>query len=49
MPMKRPSREARNDGMAKVMADPAMQAADNLMPFDGQRIIFGGFDMIMEA
>lgn len=44
-----PSRAARDDGMAKVMADPAMQSSDNAMPFDGQRMIFGGFEMIVEA
>lgn len=41
-----PTREARNAGMAKVMTDPRMQ---NLpMPFDGKRMIFGGFQMILE-
>ncbi len=44
-----PSKEARNEGMAKVMADPDMHSADNPMPFDGKRIIFGGFEMLLEA
>ncbi len=41
-----PSREARDDGMKKVMADTRMSGA---MPFDGKRMIFGGFQMIVEA
>lgn len=43
-----PSRDARNAGMKKVMADPRMQADTNPMPFDGKRLIFGGFDMLFE-
>lgn len=44
-----PSREARNEGMQKVMNDPRMQPDVNPMPFDGKRTIFGGFEMIVEA
>lgn len=44
-----PSRQVRDEGMQKVMADPRMQPTANPMPFDGQRMIFGGFDMIVEA
>ncbi|PSN11200.1 DUF1428 domain-containing protein [filamentous cyanobacterium CCT1] len=48
-----PSREVRNQGMAAVMADPRMQPEANPelteMPFDGQRMIYGGFDMIVEV
>ena len=41
-----PSRAVRDAGMAKVMTDPRMQ---NLpMPFDGKRMIYGGFQMILE-
>ena len=43
-----PSRAVRDAGMAKVMNDPRMNPDVNPMPFDGQRLIFGGFDMIME-
>lgn len=39
-----PSKEARNTGMAKVMEDPRMRGSQ--MPFDGQRMIFGGFETI---
>lgn len=42
-----PSREARDAGMAKVFADPRMDHLD--MPFDGRRMIFGGFRMIVDA
>ncbi len=44
-----PSREVRNAGMEKVMADPRLQPDKNPMPFDGKRLIFGGFEMILEA
>ncbi len=42
-----PSKEARDAGMKKMMADPRMQ--DMKMPFDGQRMIFGGFQPILDA
>ncbi len=44
-----PSREIRNVGMEKVMQDERMQCESNPMPFDGKRMIFGGFEMILEA
>lgn len=44
-----PSRQARDAGMQKVMADPRMKPNVNPMPFDGQRMIFGGFEMILDA
>jgi uncharacterized protein YbaA (DUF1428 family) len=43
-----PSREARNQGMEKVMADPRLNPEDNPMPFDGSRMIYGGFEMIVD-
>jgi uncharacterized protein YbaA (DUF1428 family) len=43
-----PSREARDAGNAKVMADPRMQPPGE-MPFDGKRRIFGGFEVLVEA
>lgn len=42
-----PSREVRDAGMAKVMADARLRSTD--MPFDGKRMIFGGFQMILEV
>ena len=44
-----PSREARNAGMEKAMTDPRLQPDVNPMPFDGKRMIFGGFEMIVDA
>ncbi len=44
-----PSREVRNAAMQKVMNDPRMQPDVNPMPFDGKRVIFGGFEMLVEA
>jgi len=40
-----PSKEARNAGWEKVMADPRMRFD---MPFDGQRMIYGGFAPILD-
>jgi uncharacterized protein YbaA (DUF1428 family) len=44
-----PSRQVRDAGMAKVMADPRVQADANPMPFDGKRVIYGGFEVLVEA
>ncbi len=44
-----PSKKARDDGMAKVMEDPRMSAERNPMPFDARRLIYGGFEVILEA
>ncbi len=41
-----PSRQARDEGMKKVMEDPR---GEKSMPFDGKRMIFGGFEMIVSA
>jgi len=38
-----PSREARDAINAKVMADPRLDGEKWTMPFDGKRMIFGGF------
>jgi uncharacterized protein YbaA (DUF1428 family) len=43
-----PSRDKRNEGMKKMMADPRMQPDVNPMPFDGKRLIYGGFEMIFD-
>jgi len=34
--------------MKKVMADPRSQPASNSMPFDGKRLIYGGFETIVD-
>jgi len=44
-----PSREARDAGMRKVMADPRVKPEVNPMPFDGKRLIYGGFDVIVDT
>lgn len=40
-----PSREVRDESWKKVMADPRMQSAAE-PPFDGKRMIFGGFSVV---
>ena len=43
-----PSRTARDEGWQKLMADPRMQTGAN-PPFDGKRVIYGGFQMVLQA
>jgi uncharacterized protein YbaA (DUF1428 family) len=43
-----PSRKVRDEGSQKVMADPRMKQAEE-MPFDGKRLIYGGFEVIVES
>ena len=42
-----PSKEARDQGWDKAMKDPRMEAMK--MPFDGQRMIYGGFATMLDA
>jgi uncharacterized protein YbaA (DUF1428 family) len=42
------SREQRDAIMAKVMADPRLKHDPAQMPFDGKRMIFGGFMPFLE-
>jgi uncharacterized protein YbaA (DUF1428 family) len=42
-----PSKEVRDAGMKKMMDDPRMK--EMKMPFDGKRMIFGGFQPILDA
>jgi uncharacterized protein YbaA (DUF1428 family) len=44
-----PSKQARDAGWQKIMADPRMQPEANPMPFDGQRLIYGGFAPLVEG
>jgi uncharacterized protein YbaA (DUF1428 family) len=44
-----PSRAVRDAGMKQVMADPRLQPDTNPMPFDGKRLIYGGFEVIVEG
>jgi uncharacterized protein YbaA (DUF1428 family) len=43
-----PSKEARKAAWDKMMADPRMKPEANPMPFDGKRMIYGGFEPIVE-
>lgn len=42
------SRDARDEINQKVMADPRMQGDMSNMPFDGKRMIYGGFRPLVE-
>jgi uncharacterized protein YbaA (DUF1428 family) len=42
------SRAQRDEINAKVMADPRLKEYMTNMPFDGKRMIFGGFETIVE-
>lgn len=42
-----PSKAVRDIGMKKVMEDPRMNPASNPMPFDGKRMIYGGFAVLV--
>lgn len=43
-----PSKEVRDAANQKVMADPRMKEMGDSMPFDGKRMIYGGFAPILE-
>jgi uncharacterized protein YbaA (DUF1428 family) len=43
-----PSREVRDEANQKAMADPRMPKAEE-MPFDGKRLIYGGFEVMLES
>ena len=44
-----PSKQVRDDGMKQVMEHPSMQQGPSGMPFDGQRMIFGGFQVVVDV
>jgi uncharacterized protein YbaA (DUF1428 family) len=43
-----PDKATRDAGMDKMMKDPRMNPETNPMPFDGKRMIFGGFVPVLE-
>ena len=43
-----PSKEVRDAANAKMRSDPRMKGMGESMPFDGKRMIYGGFDGIVE-
>jgi uncharacterized protein YbaA (DUF1428 family) len=44
-----PSKKARDEAWPKLMTDPRMQPNRATMPFDGKRMIYGGFVTILDA
>ena len=44
-----PSRKARDEAREKVMTDMHQRFKEEPMPFDGQRLIYGGFETIVEV
>lgn len=44
-----PDKQTRDEGWQKMIADLRMQPDTNPMPFDGSRLIYGGFEMILNA
>ncbi len=44
-----PSRAVRDEAWKKVMADPRMKPDVLGMPFDGKRMIYGGFEVLVQA
>ncbi len=44
-----PSRAARDEGNKKIMVDPRMKPGPDGMPFDGKRMIFGGFELMLDT
>ena len=44
-----PDKAARDAGMAKAMADPRMGPGAGPVPFDMKRMIFGGFQAVVDA
>ena len=44
-----PDKDTRNAGMDKMMQDSRMKPDVNPMPFDGQRMVYGGFEVLLQA
>ncbi|MFC4175502.1 DUF1428 domain-containing protein [Microvirga sp. GCM10011540] len=42
-----PSKEVRDEANRKVMADPRLMEAE--MPFDAKRLIYGGFELLLDT
>jgi uncharacterized protein YbaA (DUF1428 family) len=44
-----PDRATRVEGWEKIMADPRMKPDHDKMPFDGRRMFWGGFEVIVDS
>ena len=44
-----PTRQVRNEAMPKIMSDPRLDRTTVPMPFDGKRLIYGGFEVLVAA
>ncbi|WP_437620281.1 DUF1428 domain-containing protein [Sorangium sp. So ce1151] len=44
-----PSKEVRDEGSKKAMEDPRMNMDNETTPFDAKRMIFGGFDVLLDV
>ncbi|SIT11913.1 Uncharacterized conserved protein YbaA, DUF1428 family [Thalassolituus maritimus] len=44
-----PSKAARDEGMKKVFEDTRLSPEMTALPFDGKRMIFGGFEVLTEC
>jgi uncharacterized protein YbaA (DUF1428 family) len=44
-----PSKAVRDEGWKTLMEDPRMKMDGAQMPFDGKRMIYGGFAVLMQA
>jgi uncharacterized protein YbaA (DUF1428 family) len=44
-----PSKDIRDEAWKKVMADPRMQPGPDSMPFDGKRLVYGGFVPVLDT
>ncbi len=43
-----PDKATRDAGMEKAMEDPRLKPENNPMPFDGMRLIYGGFSPVVD-
>lgn len=48
-PVGRTARQPTLGAKRKVMSDPRFHPDRNPMPFDGRRMIFGGFEVLVDA
>ena len=44
-----PSKEVRDAAHGRMMSDPRMETMGGAMPFDGKRMVFGGFAPVLDA